>query len=104
MTIGTINGEHSTLILSFGVFALKPGLPLCDYFMSNIINHIKRQKLWDNHTKSDVWKENLNFSIVYMVYSKLSPYYGLGKILPIIRNATFFILHLQSYSQTLLIW
>lgn len=103
MRIGTVNGEHSTLILSFGVFALNPGLPQCDYFMSNIINNIKQQKLWDSTTKSDVRKENLNHSIVYMVYSKLSPYYGLGGILPIIRNAMFFILHLQSYSQTLLI-
>lgn len=54
MSIGTVNSEYSTLILSFGVFALKPGLPQCDYFMRNIINNIKQQKLWDNHTKSDV--------------------------------------------------
>lgn len=38
-----------------------------------------------------------------MVYSKLSPYYGLGRILSTIRNAMFLIPHLQSYSQTLLI-
>lgn len=54
MRLGTVNSEHSTLILSFGVFALKRGLPLCDYFMSKIIKNIKQQKLWDNHTKSVV--------------------------------------------------
>lgn len=42
MRIGTVNNEHLTLILSFGVFAWKRGLLLCDLFISNKIKNIKQ--------------------------------------------------------------
>jgi len=64
MRIGIVNNEHSTLILSFSVFALKRGLPLCDHFISNTIKNSKQQKLWGNHTKSCSLKRNLKNFIV----------------------------------------
>lgn len=96
MRIGTVNGEHSTLILSFGVFALKPG---CHCVITS--QAIKLTILSSRNCGTiipNLMFENLNHSIMY----KFSPHYGLGRILPVIKNSMFFILHLKSYSSDMI--
>lgn len=59
MKIGTVNDEHSTLILSFSVFALRCGLPLCNYCISNTIKNMKQCKIWGYYVKSSPLKKKM---------------------------------------------
>lgn len=58
MMIFTVRDEHSTLILFFGVFALRCALPFCDCCINNMIKNIQ-PKTCSNHVKSSPLKREL---------------------------------------------